>query len=35
LILGVNVSKHKKGLDYLMANPYASKYDIYSKIENI
>lgn len=35
LILGVNVSEHKKGLDYLMANPYASKYDIYDKIENI
>ena len=35
LILGVNVSEHKKGLDYLMANPYASKYDIFSKIENI
>lgn len=35
LILGVNVSEHKKGLDYLMANPYASKYDIYGKIENI
>lgn len=35
LILGVNVSEQKKGLDYLMANPYASKYDIYDKIENI
>lgn len=35
LILGVNVSKHRKGLDCLMANPYASKYDIFSKIENI
>lgn len=35
LILGVNVSEHKKGLDYLMTNLYASKYDIFSKIENI
>ena len=35
LILGVNVSEHKKGLDYLMANPYATKSEIYNIIGNI
>ena len=35
LILGVDISKHQKGLDYLMANPYATKSEIYNVIENI
>lgn len=30
LILGVEISKHKSGLDYLLSNPYATQKDVYN-----
>lgn len=35
LILGVDISRHKKGLDYVLSNPYATKSEIYDIMGNV
>lgn len=35
LILGVDILRHKKGLDYVLSNPYATKSEIYDVMGNV
>ena len=35
LLLGIDISKHKKGLDYVLSNPYATKSELYNVMRNV
>lgn len=35
LILGINISKHKSGLDYLLSNPYATQKEVYNVMNDL